>query len=202
VPENRHDRTTSARAQARERSRRRFLLDREREQYAAVFQECKNLLNNRQKLNAQQAVEAVTGFNYSRKRIAIADMRIAVLNLEQKLGDDPGSVTAAQQEELARLRRELDEWDQGEGHWFEKWYAQEEPGPAGTAAVAPVQLKGTVRQFGKWVHDGFESRLFDAESEWHALKLICPLFIQKDGKPLRARNIWQNLYNKKEEGKD
>jgi hypothetical protein len=66
---------------------------------------------------------------------------------------------------------------------------------------AKVIWSGTAREFGEWVLTAFHEKKITASSDMNALEQTCQHFSQKDGKPLNARSIKQNLNNKYNYGK-
>src|SRR5271167_2305403 len=62
--------------------------------------------------------------------------------------------------------------------------------------ITPIVWNGTARQFGDWVLDSYKKGRIRAKSRMDALKQYCEHFVSKDGKPLKARSIWQSLQNR------
>jgi hypothetical protein len=59
-----------------------------------------------------------------------------------------------------------------------------------------VKWTGTVRDFGDWVLNAYHDGKIIATSDMNALEQLCEHFLQKDGSPLNARSIKQNLNNR------
>jgi len=68
-------------------------------------------------------------------------------------------------------------------------------------AQSKVKWSGTVREFGDWVLSAYRDRKIIATSNTNALEQLCEHFLQKDGSPLNARSIMQNLNNRYNEKK-
>jgi hypothetical protein len=64
------------------------------------------------------------------------------------------------------------------------------------AQPAKKQWQGTAREFGDWVLKRYRDGSIKANSQLAALKKECAKYLQKNGKPMNARSIWQSLKNR------
>jgi hypothetical protein len=140
-------------------------------------------------------------FDYWEKEELTLGREIYALELERDLAECRAARKgiAAAEEKLARVKADIALWRTQEPKKKAKIKQLEQELSRKNHDKRPqIRWQGSAIEFAKWVEEAWKEKRFGDIRKMAAFEQLRPHFVQKNGKPFKARSLWQGLQNKKD----